>query len=86
QQQFPVTWPAHPVVALAYLDQAARRGDVAEDAESALRASLAEAGDAAGEANADLADQLDSLAEALDGETLGDLRDTVQAVAAGLRG
>lgn len=30
QQQFPVTWPAEPVVALAYLDQLKRDGGLAE--------------------------------------------------------
>ncbi|GGY53733.1 DUF305 domain-containing protein [Parvularcula lutaonensis] len=30
QQQFPVTWPDHPVVAMAYLDQLERDGGLAE--------------------------------------------------------
>ena len=37
QQQYPVRWPAHPVVARAYLDQFARDGGL--DA-AALRAEL----------------------------------------------
>jgi len=43
QQQFPVRWPAHPVVALAYLDQLERDGGMAPDAIARFRAVLAEA-------------------------------------------
>ena len=38
QQQFPVTWPDHPVVALAYLDQLQRSGVVAPADVAPLRA------------------------------------------------
>ncbi len=43
QQQFPVTWPAHPVVARAYLDQLARDNGMAE----AMRTQIAQAMDQA---------------------------------------
>lgn len=43
QQQFRVTWPAKPVVALAYLDQLARSQLVAEDSSRALRELLGQA-------------------------------------------
>jgi uncharacterized protein (DUF305 family) len=40
QQQFPVTWPDHPVVALAYLDQLQRSGAVAAAGVADLRSAL----------------------------------------------
>ena len=40
QQQFPVTWPEHPVVALAYLDQLQRSGAVAPGDVAGLRQAL----------------------------------------------
>ena len=40
QQQFPVTWPAHPVVARAYLDQLARDNALPEALMSRLIAAL----------------------------------------------
>jgi uncharacterized protein (DUF305 family) len=43
QQQFPVTWPAHPVVALAYVDQLARSKSLAPTVLSDLAATLAQA-------------------------------------------
>ena len=43
QQQNPVTWPAQPVVALAYLDQLQRKGDLADEIISQGRALLAKA-------------------------------------------
>jgi hypothetical protein len=43
QQQFPVTWPDHPVVALAYLDQLQRSGTVAPADVAPLRAALTQA-------------------------------------------
>jgi hypothetical protein len=40
QQQYPVTWPAHPVVARAYMDQLARTNTLPEAARSRLNAAL----------------------------------------------
>jgi len=68
QQQFPVSWPADPIVAQAYLDQLERGNALSES----VVAELAEALDAAasllqdGGNNGDLAASLESLAAALD--------------------
>jgi len=64
QQQFPVTWPDHPVVALAYLDQMQRSG--AADP-GALRAALtaARADVDAHRHNAALASEIDGFARGL---------------------
>ncbi len=43
QQQFPITWPAHPVVALAYVDQLARAQSLAPATLADLTATLADA-------------------------------------------
>jgi uncharacterized protein (DUF305 family) len=43
QQQFPVTWPSHPVVALAYVDQLARTQSLSADVLADLRSTLAQA-------------------------------------------
>jgi uncharacterized protein (DUF305 family) len=43
QQQFPVRWPDHPVVALAYLDQLQRGGAVTPPAVAGLRQALTDA-------------------------------------------
>jgi hypothetical protein len=40
QQQFPVTWPDHPVVALAYVDQLERSGSLAPATIASLRSAL----------------------------------------------
>jgi uncharacterized protein (DUF305 family) len=43
QQQYPVTWPAHPVVALAYVDQLARAQALSPAALADLRTALGQA-------------------------------------------
>lgn len=43
QQQFPVTWPAHPVIARAYLDQLARHNGLSKDQHDSVTNLLAEA-------------------------------------------
>lgn len=43
QQQFPVTWPAHPVVARAYLDQLARDNAMPAETMSRITAALDQA-------------------------------------------
>jgi uncharacterized protein (DUF305 family) len=87
QQQFPVSWPAEPVVALAYMDQLQRNEVIPELMAKRLVASLAKA--QAGEKGAALATQLRSLAndlggnsgEPLDRKRLHQLEETLQAIA-----
>jgi hypothetical protein len=83
QQQFPVTWPAEPVVARAYVDQL-RRGDsvrraVLTDVEEVL--DLAAARLASGSADSSLATRLQELADRLgpDGDPLTQKRKTALA-------
>ncbi|MFN3536758.1 MAG: hypothetical protein ACK4Y4_04865, partial [Brevundimonas sp.] len=67
QQQFPVSWPTHPVVARAYVDQLARSGALSADAVSDLTTALDQAAvliNGQG-ANAQLAATLESLASGL---------------------
>jgi len=88
QQQLPVTWPDHPVVALALLDQLARRG--AADAETVKAASdameAARASFDAGESNRRSARSIEGLAAKLassdDGKPAAEV---MRAVAAKLR-
>lgn len=74
QQQFPVTWPAEPVVAKAYMDQlkridsmpaekAAELTDVLDRAESQLKS---------GGTNAELSNQLNGLAKGIEHQGLSD--------------
>ncbi len=67
QQQFPVTWPADPVIAFAYLDQLQRGNSLDLAAASNLRAALDEAKTrfAAGGTDAALASRLDMMAKGL---------------------
>ena len=60
QQQFPVSWPEHPVVGLAYVDQLARDEVLAADAAASLSEALQQAASAleAGEENRSLASDL----------------------------
>ena len=80
QQQFPVSWPAHPVVALAYLDQLQRSGGLGTESISALRQALTEARSAVdgGRRDAQLASRIDALAAAAIART-SDERDTRRA-------
>lgn len=93
QQQFPVTWPDHPTVALAYLDQL-NRGDVlAEDTAQDLADALAQVEGAEGETAAELADTLAQMAsdlpesgeDAITTSRLAALRGTLSGIADGLR-
>jgi len=67
QQQFPVTWPAEPVVARAYIDQLQRasalRDSTADDLASALQ--LADTQLQSGAGDEMLANRLDALADAV---------------------
>ncbi len=96
QQQFPVRWPAEPVVARAYLDQLARSEElpesVAADVVEALDRSTARLAD--GVRDEDLAAGLESLAAALEAVGEGDsvaqkrraaLGETLGGIAARLR-
>lgn len=95
QQQFPVTWPAEPVVARAYLDQLERSGSVPASTVAELRAALDRAVGRLGNGARDgrLAGRLESLASALDGSEsdavtmnrLAGLKETLGGVAARLR-
>ncbi|MEQ8405465.1 MAG: DUF305 domain-containing protein [Oceanicaulis sp.] len=67
QQQFQVSWPDHPVVGLAYVDQLARDESLPEALIAELTAALTQARGAveAGETDRDLAGELRRLARAL---------------------
>ncbi|MEM7483187.1 MAG: DUF305 domain-containing protein [Acidobacteriota bacterium] len=64
QQQFPVTWPADPMVARAYIDQLGRDEALPEEFATELDDALGRAAEtlANGGADADLADELETLA------------------------
>jgi uncharacterized protein (DUF305 family) len=90
QQQYPVTWPAHPVVARAYMDQLARDNALPAAASSRLIARLDQATPLIDQnrRNATVAKDLRSAAQALDitgsGQTiqrLRALRDTLVRIA-----
>lgn len=94
QQQFPVTWPDHPVVALAYLDQlnrsetlddgmAAAIGDALERARSAVEAGETDA-DLAAELNALAADMPADAEDAVTQNRLEELRFNLEGIAATL--
>ena len=96
QQQFPVSWPDHPVVALAYLDQLQRSGAVAPADVSGLRGALAAARSDvdAKRRNPALASQIDGLARGLKAPASADaatsgresaLRKTLSGITAQLR-
>ena len=94
QQQFPVSWPDHPVVARAYVDQLARSGALSPDAVSELTTALDQAAarlDAQG-SDVQLAATLEGLAselavqgDAADEERGEALTQTLAGVAAALR-
>jgi uncharacterized protein (DUF305 family) len=96
QQQFPVTWPDHPVVALAYLDQLERSGALAESADAELRTALGAARSDldANRRNGALAARIEALgarvapsasADSATSERLAGLRKTLAGIAARLR-
>ena len=95
QQQNPVTWPDHPVVALAYLDQLNRSQVLADDMSSALSDALERAVAVVDEngSDAELAGELDSMAadlntdsdDAMTASRLMALHSTMEGVAEALR-
>ncbi|MGD8325454.1 MAG: DUF305 domain-containing protein, partial [Sphingomonadales bacterium] len=72
QQQFPVTWPAEPVVAKAYVDQLERSGGLSSKAIEDLRSALNAADKSLTKKAKDrkLAQSLKSMAKKLDHEAL----------------
>ncbi|HWH22473.1 MAG TPA: hypothetical protein VNT25_04170, partial [Allosphingosinicella sp.] len=80
QQQFPVSWPAHPVVALAYVDQLSRNRALSDAGIGDLRAALTRAGAAVDSKRRDraLGVRLQALAAnlAVSGTDAGTLRRT----------
>ena len=95
QQQFPVQWPAEPVVARAYLDQLERGGELSESLGARLAAALdrSESQLQDGGSDEDLAAGLETLAAAVD-DSRGDglagrrearLSQTLRGIAAKLR-
>ncbi len=93
QQQYPVTWPHHPVIALAYLDQLQRTNGLPAATMTSLTRELATARTAidANRKDAALAGRLETLARGLpagsttDARRLTALRDTLRGIAGRLR-
>ncbi len=81
QQQFPVTWPAEPVVAFAYLDQLERADALSASLQRELRSALNDAGRSLGDERRgrDLAGDLEALAD--DVERIGGSRADAGAAA-----
>lgn len=83
QQQFPVSWPDEPVVALAYLDQMQRAKSMPADRISELRDALTLASSklSSGDTDADMSKSLRKLASSLksDGRQ-SKLRDTLNGI------
>jgi uncharacterized protein (DUF305 family) len=67
QQQFQVSWPAEPAVALAYVDQLLRSGALSADYAADITALLERAGKplAAGDSDTDLAGEISRLARSI---------------------
>jgi uncharacterized protein (DUF305 family) len=96
QQQYPVSWPQHPVVGLAYLDQLMRDEALSSEQAEALYAALGQAAELmqTGQDNAQLSRELRSLRRdlsrtAVQGEAsvrrLSALQDVMDGVASALR-
>lgn len=94
QQQFRVTWPAEPVVAMAYLDQLERTGAMNAADISAMRSTLEQAKESLADGSGDmgLAETLQSMAGGLSGSAdaatnarLSSLGETLNGIAARLR-
>lgn len=88
QQQFRVSWPAEPVVAMAYLDQMERSGAMDAATLSSMRGALAQAQSsmAAGGGDMGLAESLQAMAGTLsDSGRASALSETLMGIAAKLR-
>lgn len=96
QQQFPVKWPAEPVVAQAYLDQLQRGGAVAPASVTQMNAMLREAATAlaANRRDAALAGRIDTMGRSLKAagsdpaaqRRVAGLKETLTGIARRLRG
>jgi uncharacterized protein (DUF305 family) len=88
QQQFPVTWPAHPVVACAYMDQLARDSVLSADVDAGLKSALDRATPLveAGGRDAALASELRAAARGLDVSATGQTGKRTRALRATLTG
>ncbi|MDY6922861.1 MAG: DUF305 domain-containing protein [Pseudomonadota bacterium] len=89
QQQFPVTWPAHPVVARAYLDQLARADAMPLEMRTRIAAVLDQATGPVegGGKDAGVAGRLRALADAVEvsgsaSRSLAGLKETLAGIAA----
>jgi len=96
QQQYPVSWPDHPVVAMAYVDQLQRSRSLAAGAAAGLNQALGQARTAieSGRTDAALAGRIERLAsglrltgrDAAAARRAESLRTTLRGVAVRLRG
>ncbi|MDJ0709518.1 MAG: DUF305 domain-containing protein [Woeseiaceae bacterium] len=94
QQQFRVSWPAEPAVALAYVDQLLRDGVISAESAAGVTELLERAGPtlAAGSTDTDLASEIRRLARSVSQTESADraaarrsaLKETLQAIAARL--
>jgi len=84
QQQFPVSWPAEPVVAKAYMDQMQRAESLPADKAADLTRAIDQAASqlSSGEANAELSNELKALSQAI---THKGLSNTLEGIAARLQ-
>ncbi|MEE2893969.1 MAG: DUF305 domain-containing protein [Pseudomonadota bacterium] len=90
QQQFPVSWPAEPVIARAYIDQLVRAGTLTAESAGAMNAALDQVKAQLDLSRRDrrLARRVTAIAEDVGGESRAarGLADTLDALAARLRG
>jgi len=86
QQQFKVTWPAEPVVAMAYIDQLKRANALSDDRHSALTEALDKAKSKlnAGEVDAETSKQIRDLAAGLETQN-PNLQETLNKIAARIK-
>lgn len=88
QQQFPVTWPVHPTIARAYVDQLERSGGLTADAAAEVEAALdgVDAGSASAEALETLSASLTITGDDATTQRRAEaLRETLAGIAASLR-
>ena len=87
QTQTRVSWPAEPVVALAYMDQLVRSDALADSLADDLSSALERAAEQleGGATDAKLAAELDTLATALPPTKAAGLADTLSGIGARLR-
>lgn len=88
QQQFPVTWPAHPVVARAYMDQLNRDSVLSAEAQTKLNAALDHAQPLveAGTEDAAVAGEIRAAARLIEGSDEGQTGKRIRALRQTLEG